>query len=652
MSRSGLQQLRRTFWRGLEPQALLSVSEWADANRVLDSRSSAEPGEYRTSRAPFLREVMDSLGPGGPVEVVVKKGAQLGFTEAGNNWIGYCIEHQPGPMLYVQPTEGQAKKYSKQRLAPMFAASPVLSKLVSAAKTRDSKNTILEKVFAGGTLSMIGSNSASALASTPIRFAFGDEMDRYPGDVDREGDPVELLRARTFNFKVNRKLFFPCTPTEMGFSRIDRRYRESDQRLYFITCPECGHAAPLFFRGYMEIIPEQHLALEPHLLLEDSPEMLCQSCGGLTPESAKTKLIADKPMGGTAEWRPTAVAVEPGLRGYAISALYSPAGWISWGDVLAGWRRAKAAGVSKMKPFVNTVLGEAYQAPGESVPASALQARLEDYDAQVPAGVLWLTIGIDVQADRVEGEVVGHGHGDETWSIEYFIIHGNTNHGAVWERVAEYLDREWEHELGVKMKARPVLIDSGYRPKRVYDFARPREHREVFACKGRKGVQDLPIVTPSSRSVGKKNRKKPLRAALWIVGTDEAKSVLMDQLNVDEPGPGYCHFPTNRENYDEEHFKQLTAERRVIDENGKAMWKKTRDRNEALDCRVYAMAAKEIRRPDYVRLERQMKRAVARAERAAKGEKEPEKKKPRRVSARGGRSRSGGAWMDGGSRRS
>ncbi len=642
MTPSGLKQLERTFFSGLEPQPRLTVSEWSDANRVLDSRSSAEPGPYRTDRVPYLREVMDSLGPGGPQEVVAKKGAQLGFTDAGNNWIGFCIEHQPGPILYVQPTEGQAKKYSKQRLQPMFEASPALRLLIAPARTRDARNTILEKVFPGGTLSLIGANSASALASTPIRYAFGDEMDRYPGDVDREGDPVELLRVRTETFSINRKLFFPCTPTELGFSRIDWRYRESDQRLYFLRCPECGHMAPLFFRGFLDPVPEHHQALRPHLLLEDAPEMLCQDCGGLTNETAKTKMLAE------GEWRPTAEPTEPGLRGYAISSLYSPAGWKSWDSVLQGWMRAQTRGPRELKPFVNTVLGEAYQAPGEAVAASSLEARLEDYGEELPEGVLWLTAGVDVQPDRLEIEVVGWGHGDESWSIEYGILPGNTNHGGVWERLVDYLDRSWQHELGITMKVRPVLIDSGFRPKRVYDFVLPREHRQVFASKGRADVQELPIVTPSSRSVGKRTKKKPLKVALWIVGTDEAKSQIMDALHVEEPGPGYCHFPRGKEHYDEEHFKQLTAERRVIDENGRARWKKIRDRNEALDCRVLAMAAKEIRRPDYVRLERALRRAVARLEK--KREKSPEKKKPRRVNPRGGRGRSGGSWMSGGRR--
>lgn len=629
--------LEGLFWAGLRPQTMLTVSEWADQNRILDARSSSEPGEWRTDRVPYLREIMDALGPGGPEEIVVKKASQLGFTEAGNNWIGYCIEHMPSPMLYVQPTEWQVRRYSKQRVAPMIEASPSLSALVAPARTRDSGNTVLLKEFPGGFLSMVGANSARGLASMPARCVFGDEMDGYPGDVDKEGDPVEIMRARTETFSRNRKMYFPSTPTELGFSRVSKRYDESDQRLYFLACPECNHRAPLFFRGFLEAIPEHHLALNPHLLLEDAPEMLCQECGGLTNELAKTKML----MGG--EWRPTSVAEDSGLRGYKISGLYSPAGWKSWERILVDWRRAKAGGPMKLKTFVNTVLGEAWQQPGEEISAEPLMARMEDYDAELPDGVLLLTAGVDVQADRLEIEVVGWGAGDESWSIAYEKIYGNTNHGAVWERLLDYLERDWKHELGFTMRTRPVCIDSGYRPKRVYDFVKPREHREIFATKGRAGLADLPIVTPSTRRLGKTKLRK---VTLWIVGTDEGKSTLMDSLTVEEPGPGYCHFPLDRDNYDQEHFLQLTAERRVIEASGKSVWKKLRERNEALDCRVYAIAAREIRRPDYVRLER---RAQALAKKAAAKKKDgPTQKTPRRVSARG-RGRSGG-WMSGGGR--
>lgn len=579
---------------------------------------------------------MDALGPGGPAEVVVQKGAQLGFSEAGNNWVGYSIAHVPAPIIYIQPTDTDAKRYSKQRLAPMIETCPELARLVRPVKVRDGGNTVMEKAFPGGSLSIVGANSSNPLSSMPKRLVFGDEMDRYPGDVDKQGDPVELLRARTNTFKRNRKLYFPSTPTQHGFSRIERRYGESDQRLYFLPCPSCAHRAPLFFEPFERYLPEHHAALRPHLLLETEPAMVCKECGGIHGAEHKTRLLAD----GT--WVPTAKGAR-GLRGYKISSLYSPTGWADWDDILEDYHRAKSAGTTKMKTFWNTVLGEAWQQPGESIPAAAIAERLEDYGAEVPEGVLLLTAGVDIQHNRIECEIVGWGHGDESWSVGYFILAGNPRHADVWDALDGVLDREYQHELGIAMKPRPVCIDAGDRPKRVYQFTLPREHRMVFPIVGRANRPDIPVVTPSVRRLGRHKRR---RAALWIVGTDEAKGTLFDSLAVVDHGPGYCHFPTDREHYDEEHFRQLVAERRVVDENGKAAWKKMRERNEALDCRVYAMAAKEITRPNYDRLERRLQALVRREKRrkaAEEGKAEAPAKKPRRVKLR----RQAGGWMSG-----
>ena len=226
---------------GLTPDPLMTVAEWADNYRILSGRAAAEAGRYRTSRTPYMREIMENLSPSSPVErVVFMKAAQTGATEAGNNFIGFVIHQAPGPILAVQPTVELAKRNSQQRIDPLIDDSEALRKIVAPARSRDSGNTVLAKRFPGGQLVLTGANSATGLRSMPARYVFLDEVDAYPGDVDGEGDPIALAEARTATFGHRKKLFLVSTPTIKGLSRIEREYEASDQRRYFVPCPQCG----------------------------------------------------------------------------------------------------------------------------------------------------------------------------------------------------------------------------------------------------------------------------------------------------------------------------------------------------------------------------------------------------------------------------
>ncbi len=231
----------RAWGRGLAPDPSLTVSEWADRYRIPSSRAASEAGKYRTDRTPYMRGIMDSLSPSHPAQrIVFMKGAQTGGTEAGNNWIGYCIHQSPGPFLAVQPTTDMAKRLSQQRIEPLIEESPELREIIMPARTRDSGNTVLSKKFAGGQLVLAGANSATGLRSMPARWLFLDEVDAYPGDIDGEGDPIALAEARTLTFAHRRKVLMVSTPTIKGLSRIEREYEASDQRRYFVPCPHCG----------------------------------------------------------------------------------------------------------------------------------------------------------------------------------------------------------------------------------------------------------------------------------------------------------------------------------------------------------------------------------------------------------------------------
>ena len=605
---------RRAFWNafaaGLRPDPVLTVSEWADENRMLPSRASAEPGPWRTSRTPYLREIMDTLSVVDPTEmIVVMKGAQIGGTECGNNWLGYIIHHAPGPMLFVQPTVEMAKRTSKQRIGPMIEECPALAERVLPARSRDSGNTVLSKEFAGGLLVLTGANSAVGLRSMPVRYLFLDEVDGYEADVDGEGDPVELAIKRTLTYSRNRKVLIVSTPTVKGISRVEAAFERSDQRYYNVPCPHCENMAPILWRNIR--------------WPKDEPEgaaLYCEECGGEIPERLKDRLLAD------GRWIPTVEDAD--IRGYHLSGLYSPLGWYSWADAAGDFLRAKKHGPEGLKTWTNTVLGETWEDQGDSVEDVTLLARRQSYPAPVPADALILTAGIDVQNDRLELEVVGWGMGEESWGIEYVVLWGDPGQGEVWQQLREALSKVYAHENGHKVRIAAACIDSGHATQQVYEYV--RVHRgALFAIKGMAG-EGRPIVSaPVKRRSGNSRRMIPL----FTVGVDEAKGLLYSRLGIREPGPGYCHFP-DHESYDIEYFAQLAAEKRVTRFTKgfpRREWVKVRSRNEALDCRVYAMAALYIRNPAWKAL----------AERMAKpaGEPKPKvKRQPRRI-------RSG--WMSG-----
>ena len=356
----GAAALIRAWSRGLRPDPDLTVSSWADRHRKLASRASAEPGQYRTARTPYMREIMDRLSPGDPTQrIVFMKAAQVGATEAGNNWIGFVIHQAPGPMLAVQPTVELAKRNSRQRIDPLIDESPELRERVKPARSRDAGNTMLSKEFAGGILIMTGANSAVGLRSTPARYIFLDEVDAYPASADEEGDPVTLAEARSLTFAHRRKVFLVSTPTIRGLSRIEREFEASDQRRYFVPCPHCDA---------MQWLKFERLRWEKGR--PETAEYHCEGCERPIAEHHKTRMLE------RGEWRATATAADPATVGYHLSALYSPVGWLSWQRIARAHEAARGSDEA-MRAFRNTILGETWMETGEAPDWQRLADRRE-----------------------------------------------------------------------------------------------------------------------------------------------------------------------------------------------------------------------------------------------------------------------------------
>ena len=573
---SGASAYRHAFAAGLQPDPDITVSEWADDNRVLSQKASAEPGRWRTDRTPYLRDIMDDLSPYSSVmSVAFMAGAQVGKTETGNNWLGYIMHHAPGPTMMVQPTVDTAKRVSKQRLAPMIEETPALREIVRDNRSRDSGNTQLAKEFPGGILIISGANSAVGLRSMPVRYLFCDEIDGYPMDVDGEGDPVQLAEKRTTTF-ARRKIFKCSTPTVRDMSRIEREFLAGDQRRYFVPCPHCDH------RQWLRWANIKWSSDDPK-----SAAYACEACGVLIEERFKPQMLA----GGV--WRPMAACADPRIRSYHLSSLYSPLGWKSWSDIVAEFLAAKGDAPS-LKTWVNTVLGETWEEEyAARVDADGLMSRMEPYEPGVaPEGVLAITAGVDMQDNRAAIVLIGWGEGEESWRIVHQEIGGDPSKPELWLEIDKAL-APVRHASGVMMPIAAVAIDSGgHFTHEVYQFARERRRRHVLAIKGQSQRGKPAIGKPSKVDLNWKGQTVKGGAEVYPVGSDTIKSLIYGRLKFNVPGAGYYHF---HDGLGAEYFEQLTAERLVTRYTRgfpiREWTKKPGARNEALDCEVYAYAA-------------------------------------------------------------
>lgn len=578
----GAMEIERAWREGLRPDPRLSVSEWADRYRMLGTRESAEPGRWRTSRTPYLKEIMDCLSPTSPVErVVFMKGAQVGGTELGLNWVGYAIHHAPGPMMIVWPTTEMAQRNSKHRIDPLIEESPVLKDIIAPPRSRDSGNTVLMKEFRGGVLVMTGANSAVGLRSMPVRYLFLDEVDAYPLDVDGEGDAIHLAEARTRTF-ARRKILLVSTPTIAGASIIEREYEASDQRRYYVPCPHCGHRQWLRF---------ERLSWE-----KGQPETaayVCESCDAPIAEHHKVWMLEH------GEWRAHA---ESKTAGFHLSSLYSP--WRKWREIAASWEKAamsETKSVAAIKAFKNSELGETWVEEGEAPDWQRLLERREDYRiGSVPMGGLLLAAGADVQKDRIEVSIWAFGRGKEAWLVEHRVLMGDTARDEVWRQLGAVLDERWSHESGAQMPLARLALDTGFATQEAYAFVRACRDARVMAVKGVSRGAAL-IGTPTAVDVTQGGRKLRRGIKVFSVAVGIAKLELYNNLrksaDVAEDGvtpvypTGFVHLPQ----VDAEYLQQLCAEQLVTrrDRNGYPVreWQKMRERNEALDCYVYARAA-------------------------------------------------------------
>ncbi len=579
----------KNFAKVFRPYSRLTGSEWADLYRYVAPGTSPEPGEWRTDRVPYLKEPMDSATNRETEMVVMMTSSQVGKSEALLNIMGYYVDQEPAPQLMVQPTVESAEAFSKERIDPTFRySSGLIGKLEEGldgrGTSRKSSTTIRMKHYPGGYLALVGANSPAGLASRPIRILLCDEVDRYT--ATKEGDPLKLAIQRTTNFH-NRKIILVSTPTIKDASPIERWWNRSDKRQFHVPCPHCGEYHILRW----ELVKWEKD--ETGNALPETAAVFCPECGAKMRGAYKP----DPLMLAKGRW----IATEPGnrIRGYHINSLYSP--WVNLSSLVDEFTiAARNKDKQGLMEFINLKLGEPWEevSPDEGS-WERLYKRREFYPINdiLPDGVLLLTAGVDVQRDRLECTVFGWGIGRECWGIQHRVIYGKPDDVGTWQQLDALLQKQYRLSNGINLSVACVCVDSGdgaYTAD-VYRYTKARERLRVFSIKGRGGIGVPFISTPSKSNV--------VQAMLFTLGVDSGKSLVSGRLAVEEVGAGFVHYPMQSERgFSEDYFQQLTSE--VFEqkfEKGviKAGWKKIRERNEALDCAVYATAAMEILTPNF-----------------------------------------------------
>lgn len=579
----------RGFWR-TPPR--LKLSDWADEHARLSAESSADTGRWEAY--PFQRGMMDAISDRRIEQVTVMKSARVGWTKIMNHAIAYHIAADPCPIMVVQPTLGDAEGYSKDEIEPMLRDTPILEGRVADPGKRDSGNTILHKRFPGGQLRLVGADSPRGFRRVTIKLLAFDEVDGYAPTAGEEGDQIKLGIRRTETVP-DRKILAGSTPTLDATSRIKRMFEKSDMRYYFVPCPHCDHKQVLIWQRF------KWVNRDPSTVYYE-----CESCEkpiyhhqkAWMVESAFRRQLAGEPGIG---W----VATRPEVKnhaGFHIWAAYSYSANATWQQLVADWLDSHK-NIEERKTFQNTVLGETYKGEGDAPDWKKLYDRREQYARNVvPAGGLILYAGVDVQKNRIEVEIVAYGRRMESWSVDYRVFPGDTDDldsaDSPWRKLDDLLNESWPHEVnGVAMQILRMGVDTGYATNTVYTWCAKHPRQRVLPMDGRDNFQ-MALGQPKPVDITVRGKKKKRGLMLWPIGDGMLKTELYGWLKQDKPTDesgaempwGWCHFPE----YDPEYFKQITAEEiipRLVKGFRRYHWEKTRERNEALDCRKYARAA-------------------------------------------------------------
>lgn len=603
--------------RSMAPPEKILPSEYAEKNLRI-SEENKIPGPIRFKNAPYQVEPLDMLVNPECNKITLMWGAQLGKTTLISCGQAFFIDHDPQSQMLLFPTRDDLDVWIETKFDPMVKANDVVSQKLAAPRSRGKKAIDNRKMksYPGGFLFFAWAGSANTQRSRSAPKIWCDEVDAYADG--KEGNPVKLADKRSATFGDNRMLFRTSTPTLKDQSEIEKAFLAGDQRRFHCPCPHCGQEQTLKFKNLLWETDEEGE------LIKSSVKYQCEnaSCKGYISNSQKLAMVRKGRWIAAKKFR--------GHASYHLNELYSP--FVRFSKIVEDY--IEAVRDEDLQAFYNTSLAETYEIVGEQLDENALAARVEAYTAEAPTGVLSITMGVDVQHDRLEAEVVGWGLGVESWGLDYQVMWGDTSLDpddelSPWYALDEYLQRTFVCGDGSVHKISTVCVDSSDQTDVVYNYCRRRAHRRVYAIKGISGW-GRPIVSAPSK---KKIKKTDKPCNMFPVGVDPAKLEVQSKFLKEEKGPGYCHIPNK---YDKEWFLQISAEKlvkEIVKGKAKYYWKQERKRNEALDCRVYALAALYLLSPDPLRFLK--RRAVLHKKKIVEPEKTPDEteKKPDKSNA-------------------
>lgn len=561
-----IDDIRRAALRGLIPPPRLRLSEWIEAHIALPEGVSAQPGPVRLW--PFQREIADAIGDPLVERVTLVKAVRVGFTTLLTSAVASFVANEPAPILCLLPAEADCRDYVVSDIEPIFAASKAVADALADDREEGERNTLLSRRFPGGSLKVVAAKAPRNLRRHNVRVLFIDEADGM--EATAEGSPILLAERRTLSFP-DRKIVLGSTPVHEETSHVLRAWAQSDGRIFEVPCPDCGDYSEILWEAIRW--PEGRPA---------EAGWCCPSCGTLVPERRKPDMVAQ------GRWRPTRPEVQ-GHAGFRLNALVSLHANASWGKLAAEFLTAKDDPTT-LQTFVNTILGQGWRGDGDELAEDDLAARGEPWGLEaVPEDVLALTVGCDVQHDRLELTFVGWSEAGCAFVLGHRVIWGAWDAGETWEELDELLRARFPHALGGRIGIDAAAVDAGdgTTMSAVTAFCGPRTRRRVLAIKGAAGNRPL---------IERAGSKTKTGARLWIVGVDTAKHTLFGRLTRGESVRLSGDLPPVW-------FEQVASERAVVryrrGQPVRSFERIAGRRAEALDCLVYAHAARAIINPDW-----------------------------------------------------
>lgn len=582
-SRPAGQRLRSALASALLPPEDLSYSDWAEQNFRLPAESSAEVGEFTPWK--FQRGILDAFGDPLLTRVSVIKSARTGFTKSFVAAIGAIAVNDPCPIILLVPTDDDARGYAVDEIDPCFRDSPALRDIMKVGRF-DGRNTLTHRSMSGGgSLKIIAARAPRNLRRHTAKVLVCDEVDGM--EITKEGDPIKLGEMRTLSY-ADRKIIMGSTPKDEATSIIQKRYNESDQRIFEIPCIHCKEPFELLW---------EHIRWD-----KGKPETAsawCPRCHCEIEEKYKAEMVE------AGEWRATCPEVK-GHAGFRLNALISLFANASWAELVKEYEQAEKNGAESMQVFFNTTLGKVWSTSIDIVTEDQLMARREPFGLamlddksgwreEIHEDVAYITAGIDVQVDRLEVTFLGHSP-THRFVLGHHVVWGGTNLGTTWEELRSVLKTVWKHPRGGTIGVEAAGIDSGdgNRTQQVYDFCETTQAERIFAVKGDEGPRKV-------LEVSKKKRRNRL-APLYIVGVDQVKTDIITMLPKGSEVPQAIRLSNS---LTESYITQLNAERRVLKYKpgtGRpyiGFDRVNKRKAEALDSLVYAIAIRQVCRFDF-----------------------------------------------------